>query len=70
MAKTSEFTRRHVIPALLHNLENPFPEELPLIAKGRPDKSEIKEVGRLNYIFIKLLIASVLVDSMKCNAGV
>ena len=32
------------------------------------DKSEIKEVGRLNYIFIKLLVASV--DSMKCNAGV
>ena len=37
MAKTSEFTRRHMIPALLHNLENPFPEALPLIVKGRPD---------------------------------
>jgi hypothetical protein len=26
-----------MFPALLHNLENPSPEALPLIAKGRPD---------------------------------
>ena len=37
MAKRSEITRRHLFPALLHNLENPSPEALPLIAKGRPD---------------------------------
>ena len=37
MAKTSEITRRHMFPALLHNLENPSPEVLPLIAKGNPD---------------------------------
>ena len=37
MAKTSEITRRHMFPALLHNLDNPFPEALPLIAKGNPD---------------------------------
>jgi hypothetical protein len=37
MAKTSEITRRHMLPALLHKLKNPSPEALPLIAKGRPD---------------------------------
>ena len=37
MAKKSEITRRHMFPALLHNLENPSPEALPLIAKGRLD---------------------------------
>jgi hypothetical protein len=37
MAKTSEITRCHIFPVLLHNLENPSPEALPLIAKGRPD---------------------------------
>ena len=37
MAKTSEFTRRRIFPTLLHNLENPSPEALPLIAKGRLD---------------------------------
>ena len=37
MAKRSEITRRHLFPALLHNLENPSPEALPLIAKGRPN---------------------------------
>ena len=37
MAKTSETTRRNMFPTLLHNLENPSPEALPLIAKGRPD---------------------------------
>ena len=37
MAKTSENTRRDMFPALLHNLENPSPEVLPLIAKGNSD---------------------------------
>ena len=37
MAKTSEITRRRMLPALLHNLENPSPEALPLIAKGKSD---------------------------------
>ena len=37
MAKTSEITRRHMFPALLQNIDNPSPESLPLIAKGRPN---------------------------------
>jgi hypothetical protein len=37
MAKTSDITRGHMFPALLHILENPSSESLPLIAKGRLD---------------------------------
>ena len=37
MAKSSETSRRHMFPALLHNLENPSTEVLPLLAKGNPD---------------------------------
>lgn len=37
MAKTSENTRHIIFPSLLHNLENPSPEALPLIAKGWSD---------------------------------
>ena len=37
MAKTSETTRQDMFPALLHNLEHPSSEALPLIAKGRLD---------------------------------
>ena len=41
MAKTSEITRRHMFPSLLHNLENPCPETLPLVTKGKPDHISI-----------------------------
>lgn len=37
MAKLSEITRLNMFPSLLHNLENPSPEALPLIAKGGSD---------------------------------
>jgi hypothetical protein len=38
MAKSSEITRHNMFPALLHNLDNPSPEALPLIAKGKNSK--------------------------------
>ena len=41
MAKTSEVTRRHMFPTLLHNLEDPSPEALPFIAEGKPDYIQI-----------------------------
>jgi putative heme degradation protein len=37
MAKTSEVTRVHMFPALLHHLEHPSPQALSLIAQGTPD---------------------------------
>ena len=37
MGKTSDVTRGYMFPALLHRLENPCSEALPVIAKGKPD---------------------------------
>jgi hypothetical protein len=37
MAKTSDVTRGYMFPALLHRLDNPCSEALPLIAKGMPE---------------------------------
>ena len=64
MAKTSEVTRGHMFPALLHNLENPSAEALPLIVQGRID-----HITSQSFYDLRSLVATSLSGSTFVSSG-
>lgn len=64
MAKTSEVTRGNMFPALLHNLEKPSPEALPLIVQGR-----IGHITSQSFYNLRCLVATSLSGSAFVSSG-